>query len=66
MGGAHLQPLLQVAGLPTTQVARPAAHLRHPPTRTNPEIVSEALGHQDIHITLDRGSHALPTLQRRL
>jgi integrase len=30
---------------------------------TNPKIVSEVLGHKDIAITLDRYSHALPTMQ---
>jgi len=30
---------------------------------TNPKIVSEMLGHKEVHITLDRYSHALPTLQ---
>ena len=30
---------------------------------TNPKIVSEVLGHKDVAITLDRYSHALPTMQ---
>jgi len=30
---------------------------------TNPKVVSEVLGHKDIAITLDRYSHALPTMQ---
>ncbi len=30
---------------------------------TNPKIVSEVLGHEEVAITLDRYSHALPTLQ---
>jgi hypothetical protein len=30
---------------------------------TNPKIVSEVLGHKEITITLDRYSHALPTMQ---
>jgi integrase len=30
---------------------------------TNPKIVSEVLGHKEMAITLDRYSHALPTLQ---
>ena len=30
---------------------------------TNPKIVSEVLGHTEIAITLDRYSHALPTMQ---
>jgi Phage integrase family len=30
---------------------------------TNPKIVSEVLGHKEIAITLDRYSHALPTMQ---
>ena len=30
---------------------------------TNPKIVSEVLGHKDVGITLDRYSHALPTMQ---
>jgi hypothetical protein len=30
---------------------------------TNPKIVSEVLGHKEVAITLDRYSHALPTLQ---
>jgi len=30
---------------------------------TNPKIVSEVLGHKEIAITLDRDSHALPTMQ---
>jgi len=29
---------------------------------TNPKIVSEVLGHKEVAITLDRYSHALPTL----
>lgn len=29
---------------------------------TNPKIVSEVLGHKDVAITLDRYSHAMPTL----
>jgi hypothetical protein len=32
---------------------------------TNPKIVSEVLGHKEVAITLDRYSHALPTLQAR-
>jgi hypothetical protein len=32
---------------------------------TNPKIMSEALGHKEVAITLDRYSHALPTLQAR-
>jgi len=30
---------------------------------TNPKIVSEVLGHKDVAITLDRYSHAMPTMQ---
>lgn len=30
---------------------------------TNPTIVSEVLGHKEIATTLDRYSHALPTMQ---
>jgi hypothetical protein len=30
---------------------------------TNPKIVAEVLGHKDVAITLDRYSHALPTMQ---
>jgi hypothetical protein len=30
---------------------------------TNPKIVSEVLGHKEIAITLNRYSHALPTMQ---
>jgi len=30
---------------------------------TNPKIVSEVLGHKDVPITLDRYSHAMPTMQ---
>jgi hypothetical protein len=30
---------------------------------TNPKVVSEVLGHKEIAITLDRYSHALPTMQ---
>ena len=30
---------------------------------TNPKVVSEVLGHKDIAITLDRYSHAMPTMQ---
>jgi hypothetical protein len=33
------------------------------PARTVPKIVSEILGHKEVAITLDRYSHALPTLQ---
>ena len=29
----------------------------------NPKIVSEVLGHRDVVITLDRYSHAMPTMQ---
>jgi hypothetical protein len=32
---------------------------------TNPKIVSEVLGHKEVAITLDRYSHALPTLQAK-
>ncbi len=32
---------------------------------TNPKIVSEVLGHKEVAITLDRYSHALPTLHTR-
>jgi hypothetical protein len=32
---------------------------------TNPKIMSEVLGHKEVAITLDRYSHALPTLQAR-
>ena len=32
---------------------------------TNPKIVSEVLGHKEIAITLDRYSHALPTMRPR-
>jgi hypothetical protein len=41
------------------------ASLREPSTScagTIPKIVSEVLGHKDVAITLDRYSHALPTL----
>lgn len=50
-------------------VPRPAPHLRHTfatlqmAAGTNPKIVSEVLGHKEIAITLDRYSHALPTMQ---
>jgi integrase len=30
---------------------------------TNPKIVFEVLGHKDVAITLDRYSHAMPTMQ---
>ncbi|MDQ3691954.1 MAG: tyrosine-type recombinase/integrase [Chloroflexota bacterium] len=32
---------------------------------TNPKIVSEVLGHKEVAITLDRYSHALPTLHTK-
>ncbi len=32
---------------------------------TNPKIVSEVLGHKEVAITLDRYSHALPTMHTK-
>jgi integrase len=61
----HLGPLLRAAGLPAIRFH----DLRHTfatlqlAAGTNPKVVSEALGHKDIAITLDRYSHALPTMQ---
>lgn len=61
----HLRPLLRAAGLPAIRFH----DLRHTfatlqlAAGTNPKVVSEALGHKDIAITLDRYSHALPTMQ---
>jgi integrase len=61
----ELQPLLRDAGLPRVRFH----DLRHTfatlqlAAGTNPKIVSEMLGHKEVNITLDRYSHALPTLQ---
>jgi integrase len=61
----QLQPLLRGAELPRIRFH----DLRHTfatlqlAAGTNPKIVSEMLGHKEVHITLDRYSHALPTLQ---
>jgi Phage integrase family len=68
--GRHLTTLsfkaiLRRAGLPLI----PFHDLRHTfatlqlAAGTNPKIVSEVLGHKEVAITLDRYSHALPTLQ---
>ena len=61
----ELRPLLRRAELPRIRFH----DLRHTfatlqlAAGTNPKIVSEMLGHKEVHITLDRYSHALPTLQ---
>jgi integrase len=63
----QLKPLLRDAGLPPIRFH----DLRHTfatlqlAAGTNPKIVSEVLGHKEVAITLDRYSHALPTLQAR-
>jgi len=60
-----LKGLLRDAGLPPIRFH----DLRHTfatlqlTAGTNPKIVSEVLGHKEVAITLDRYSHALPTLQ---
>jgi len=61
----ELRPLLRRAELPRIRFH----DLRHTfatlqlAAGTNPKIVSEMLGHKEVYITLDRYSHALPTLQ---
>ncbi len=61
----QLKALLRRAGLPPIRFH----DLRHTfatlqlAAGTNPKIVSEVLGHKEIAITLDRYSHALPTMQ---
>ena len=61
----QLKSLLRRAGLPPIRFH----DLRHTfatlqlAAGTNPKIVSEVLGHKEIAITLDRYSHALPTMQ---
>jgi integrase len=61
----QLKALLRQAGLPPIRFH----DLRHTfatlqlAAGTNPKIVSEVLGHKEVAITLDRYSHALPTLQ---
>jgi len=63
----QLKPLLRGSGLPAIR----SHDLRHTVATlqlaagTNPKIVSEVLGHKEVAITLDRYSHALPTLQAR-
>ena len=60
----QLKALLRRAGLPAIRFH----DLRHTfatlqlTAGTNPKIVSEVLGHKEVAITLDRYSHALPTL----
>ena len=61
----EFQPLLRQAELPPIRFH----DLRHTfatlqlAAGTNPKIVSEVLGHKDVAITVDRYSHALPTMQ---
>jgi hypothetical protein len=61
----QLKALLRRAGLPPIRFH----DLRHTfatlqlAAGANPKIVSEVLGHKEIAITLDRYSHALPTMQ---
>ncbi|MGH2382184.1 MAG: site-specific integrase, partial [Candidatus Limnocylindria bacterium] len=61
----EFQPLLRRAELPPIRFH----DLRHTfatlqlAAGTNPKIVSEVLGHKDVAITLDRYSHAMPTMQ---
>jgi Phage integrase family len=63
----QLKPLLRDAGLPPIRFH----DLRHTfatlqlAAGTNPKLVSEVLGRKEVAITLDRYSHALPTLQAR-
>jgi hypothetical protein len=62
-----LKALLRRAGLPAIRFH----DLRHTfatlqlAAGTNPKIVSEVLGHKEVAITLDRYSHALPTLHTK-
>ena len=62
-----LKGLLRRAGLPAIRFH----DLRHTfatlqlAAGTNPKIVSEVLGHKEVGITLDRYSHALPTLHTK-
>jgi hypothetical protein len=69
-GGRHVTtrefgPLLRRAELPPIRFH----DLRHTfatlqlAAGTNPKIVSEVLGHKGVAITLDRYSHAMPTMQ---
>ena len=61
-----LRSLLQRAGLPSIRFH----DLRHTAATllvmqgVNPKVVSEALGHSDVSITLEIYSHVLPDLQR--
>lgn len=61
----EFQPLLRETELPPIRFH----DLRHTfatlqlAAGTNPKIVSEVLGHKDVAITLDRYSHAMPTMQ---
>jgi hypothetical protein len=63
----EFQPILRQAELPLIRFH----DLRHTfatlqlAAGTNPKIVSEVPGHKEVAITLDRYSHALPTLQAR-
>ena len=63
----QLKALLRRAGLPPIRFH----DLRHTfatlqlAAGTNPKIVSEVLGHKEVAITLDRYSHALPTLHTK-
>jgi len=59
------QPLLRREGLPPIRFH----DLRHTAATlmltagVNPKVVSEMLGHTSVGITLDRYSHAMPTMQ---
>jgi hypothetical protein len=61
----EFQPLLRHAELPPIRFRdlRYTFATLQLAAGTNPKIVSEVLGHKDVAITLDRYSHAMPTIQ---